>query len=146
MHNSVYAFSNLWKQTNKQTKNIDAEMNMVTLIIYWHCTIHYSHQDLTFVSNTKACGWLWPLISLLNENAKLIQYKYNRLYSVHFTAVWESNVEDGCPWAGHYRTGSNPTSGAEAFPHTECQIIRVCAERILLDWWGAGMETSRWSL
>lgn len=29
----------------------------------------------------------------------------------------------------------NPTSGAEAFPHTECQR-KVCAERILLHWWG----------
>lgn len=34
---------------------------------------------------------------------------------------------------GHHRAGLNPTSGAEAFPHTECQSILVCAERILLD-------------
>lgn len=48
-----------------------------------------------------------------------------------------STVVDGCPWAGW-----NPTSGAEAFPHTDCQSILVCAERILLDWWGqTGRQT-----
>lgn len=47
-------------------------------------------------------------------------------------------------WPGATQTGWTPASVAEASPHTGCHIVLVCAERILLDWWGTGVWSSVW--